>query len=154
MENNPSVKVVYCKCRYFGDKKGRWKLAPYSFLQLISQNCLPSTSLFRRSDFDKTNGYNPKLTINEDSELWISLLETGGEVYKIPKNYFFYRKHPESTIKKHRSIGDETALMIYDIHKKTYRKTFEHPLFMSRKLLKYKRGYNKYRILTFRKPIP
>ena len=93
MENSTNTKLVYCKGKYFGSKHGRWKLAPYSFLQLISQNCLPNTSLFRRIDFDKTFGYNTSLTINEDWEFWISLLETGGEVYRIPKYYFFYRKH-------------------------------------------------------------
>lgn len=153
MENSTNTKLVYCKGKYFGSKHGRWKLAPYSFLQLISQNCLPNTSLFRRADFDKTLGYNTLLTINEDWEFWISLLETGGEVYRIPKYYFFYRKHAGSTITNNRDKKEETSMIIYNLHKKTYDNTLEHPMFMSAKLLKIIRKYNKYRVLTFRKPL-
>lgn len=154
LERNPSIKVVYCKGKYFGDKHGRWKLPPYSFVQLISQNCLPSASLFRRSDFDKTYGYNPHLSINEDWEFWISLLETGGDVYRIPKYYFYYRKHKNSVITNNRNKELESIQLIYELHKETYDKTLEHPILLSRKMLKYKRKYNKYRRLTLRKPIP
>lgn len=154
MESQPILKIVYCKGKYFGSKRGRWKLPPYSFLQLISQNCFPNTSLFRRSDFEKTKGYNPALTINEDWEFWISLLETGGEVYRIPKYYFSYRKHTDSTITNNKDKSKETCMIIYDLHRNTYDRLFEHPIFMSAKLLKITRKYNKYRRLTFRKPLP
>lgn len=153
LENNIELKVVYCNGKYFGDKKGKWHLLPYSFEQLISENCLPNTSLFRRTDYDKTKGYNPDLVINEDWEFWISLLETGGNVYKIPKTYFYYRKHGDSLITNNEDKGRETTLKIYELHKETYDKVLEHPLYISRKMMRYKDKYNKYRLLTFRKPL-
>ena len=78
LENNAEVKLVYCAGVYFGDKKGKWKLAEYSFHQLLLKNCIHNSALFRRTDFDAVRGYNPDMITSEDWDLWISLLENGG----------------------------------------------------------------------------
>ena len=154
LENNPEVKLVYCRGVYFGDKKKKWKLEPYSYKQLLIKNCIHNTALFRRADFDKTSGYNPNMTASEDWDLWISLLETGGEVYVIEKDYFFYRKHKDSFTVNNQHKIEEIQKQIYLNHKEAYNDLLSNPIKLLQEHNKYKKGYNQLRRLTLRKQIP
>ncbi|MDR0370879.1 MAG: glycosyltransferase [Prevotellaceae bacterium] len=153
LENNASVKIVCCEGRYFGAKKNKWKLSDYTFEALLLQNSIPNTAMFRRTDFDKVGGYDPDLFICEDWELWINMLKDGGDVVKIKKEYFFYRKHGESTMKKNKSHYHKAYKLIYEKHKDLYAVLLENPLLLLREHRKYKKRYNTLRRLTFRKPI-
>ena len=154
LEKKPEVKLVYCRGVYFGDKKGKWKLEPYSYKQLLIKNCIHNTALFRRADFDKTSGYNPNMTTSEDWDLWISLLETGGEVCVIEKDYFFYRKHKDSFTDNNQHKIEETQKLIYLNHREAYNDLLSNPIKLLQEHNKYKKGYNQLRRLTFRKQIP
>ena len=154
LENNAEVKLVYCAGVYFGDKKGKWKLAEYSFHQLLLKNCIHNSALFRRTDFDAVRGYNPDMITSEDWDLWISLLENGGEVAYIDKEYFYYRKHVHSFTDNNQDKIDQTLKQIYQNHKEQYEKMLENPIQLLREHEKYKKGYNQLRRLTFRKQIP
>ena len=153
MENSPNVKIVYCDGIFFGSKKGKWKHPPYSFDGLLIANCIHNSAMFRRSDFDKTKGYNPAFFANEDWDLWLNLMKTGGEVFKIEKEYFFYRKHAESTIDNYRDRRPEMRKLLYENNKELYVHLLENPLQLLAEHKIYKEKYNKYRRLTFRKPI-
>ncbi len=153
MENNPNVKVVYANGAYFGDKKKKWRLKDYTFNDLLISNCIHNSALFRRIDFDKCGGYDPALVINEDWDLWISILKTGGEVVKIKKEYFFYRKHGESIIMKHSRQDTETLKTIHKKHKELYAHLLDNPILLLFEHRKFKKKYNRLRRFTFRKPI-
>ena len=94
LEDNPKCKVVYGKAEYFGGATGEWILPEYSYEKELWQNAIYCTAVYRRSDYDKTKGYNPNMKYgNEDWDFWLSLLTKDDEVYKIPETVLFYRKH-------------------------------------------------------------
>ena len=93
IERDPKLKLVCCECEYIGDKTGRIELPKYSLETLCERNCFVCTSLFRRIDFDRIGGYNDNMKLGlEDWDFWLSLLENGGKVYRIPEVLFYYRK--------------------------------------------------------------
>lgn len=92
LDSNPNIKIVCGDIELFGAKKGKLLLPEHSMEMILAQNTIAVSSLFRRSDFDKTQGFNPNMIIGfEDWDFWLSLLENGGEVFKIDKTCFFYR---------------------------------------------------------------
>ena len=131
----------------------KWHLPEYSFQDLLIYNCIHNSAMFRREDFDKTDGYDTKLIINEDWDLWINILKSGGEVVKIEKEYFFYRKHDESTIVKFPREDEFTLKYIYQKYKDLYASLLENPILLLFEHRKFKQRYNTLRRLTFRKPL-
>lgn len=96
-EKHPSTKLVYCQADFFGSKEGHWNLPEYKYDSFIYDNCIFCSAIFRRDDFLKTAGYNPNMKkIDEDWDLYLSLLEENDEVYCIPETLFFYRQHENS----------------------------------------------------------
>lgn len=140
----------------FGRKKGKWKLPEYNFNDFLVKVSIHNTSMYRKADYDKTNGYEPELKYCEDWEFWINLLKRGGDVYKIRKDYFFYRRHKDSTQRKYRSTDENKFVtkFIYEKHKELYASLLENPLELLQQHKKYKKGYNQLRRLTFRKQLP
>lgn len=91
-ENNDKLTVVYCKVELFGNSSGSWKLPNYSFELLLNRNVFFCTALFKKADFDKTNGFDPLMKVGlEDWDFWITLLSNGGQVYQINETLFYYR---------------------------------------------------------------
>lgn len=94
LESHPKTKLVYCEAEYFGKRTGRWQLPDYNHDLLLWSNPVFCSAVFRRSDFDLTSGYNPKMRHGiEDWDFWLSLLGPDDEVYRIPKVMFYYRQH-------------------------------------------------------------
>lgn len=153
LENNENVKIVYCQGVYFGTRKGKWKLPTYSFEELLISNCIHNSAMFRRSDFDKTNGYNPSIFASEEWDLWINMLKSGGDVYKIEKDYFFYRKHAASTIDNLSDKRSEMRKLVYENNKELYEQFLENPIQLLVEHRKYKQRYNKLRRLILAKPL-
>ena len=103
-----NVKIVYCDAELFGAKKGKWILPSYDILTMLRANCIFCTALFRRCDYDNTVGYNPNMKFGwEDWDFWLSLLELGGDVYKINETYFYYRVKNNSMIVELKRSQDE-----------------------------------------------
>lgn len=97
LENHPDTKLVYCQAEYFGFKKGAWDLDPYDYEKLLWGNMIFCSAVYRRSDYDKTTGYNEGMRDgNEDWDFWLTLLRKEDKVYQIPKVLFFYRQHSVS----------------------------------------------------------
>lgn len=94
LESHPKTKLVYCKAKYFGDRDDDWKVPEYQYKNIIYENCIFCSCVYRRKDFDKTNGYNQNMIYGcEDWDFLLSLLEPEDEVYCIPEVLFLYRKH-------------------------------------------------------------
>ena len=97
LEASEKVGIVYCLAEFFGARSGRWELPPYAFPAILLDNCIFCTALFRRADWLLVGGYNPNMLHGwEDYDFWLSLIERGREVYRIPEVLFFYRKSERS----------------------------------------------------------
>ena len=99
MEEHPDVTLVYCRARYFGDRNDEWILPEYNFNRLLFGNMIFCSCVYRRLDYDKTEGYNINMKYGyEDWNFLLSLLKKESKVYQIPEILFFYRKHGESML--------------------------------------------------------
>jgi glycosyltransferase involved in cell wall biosynthesis len=96
LNSNEQVKMVNGQGEFFGDRHGKWNLKPYSRRLLARKNMLYISGIFRKSDFDKTDGFCPEIKGPEDWDFWISLLKRGGEVVRLPEICLYYRIHGNS----------------------------------------------------------
>lgn len=97
--DNTDYSVVYCEAEYFGKQNGKWHLPEFSDDNILKNNIVFCSSIFKKSDFDKTLGYNKNMIYGfEDWDLWISFLKIGCKFYKIPKVHFYYRVKENSMI--------------------------------------------------------
>jgi glycosyltransferase involved in cell wall biosynthesis len=137
LDNNPSVKVVYCDAELFGASSGKWILPPYSFKDILMENLIFCTALYRKTDFDQAGGYNENMREGfEDWDFWISMLKSGGEVHKIPEILFYYRIRHDSRNNRLDTVK-QLALRqrIYENHKGTYDRYFSIPDLLYRQYL-------------------
>ena len=132
-ENSSDVLLVYSRAIFFGRKNKKWLLPEFSMEIMLCQNVIYCSAIFRRSDFDKTGGYNSNMKGGfEDWDFWLSLLEIegGGNVIRIDEPLFFYRIKARS-----RNTGINSAMYsklrktIYENHKKLYCGTFFNPVY-------------------------
>lgn len=128
LTENPDVKLVYCKAKYFGDRNDEWVLPKYDYNGLLLSNQIFCSCVYRRSDFDKTAGYDTNMKKGlEDWDFLLSLLDGNSKVYKIPEILFFYRKHGKSMISGANNISQEITNYIYQKHKKKYTELLGSP---------------------------
>lgn len=91
-ENNPALKLVYCKARYFGTIEREWTLPDFSLKNLSNDNMIFCSAIYKKADWEQIGGYDATLLKGlEDWEFWIALLKNGGAVYRIDETEFFYR---------------------------------------------------------------
>ena len=126
----PETGIVYCEAEYFGEKTGKWDLPPYSFEKMLRENKIFCSAFFRREDYDATCGYDPKMIHGlEDWDFWLSLLELGKKVYRIPKTLFYYRIRANSMVN---TLDEEKYAYlrerIYRNHITLYMQHFPDPL--------------------------
>ncbi len=130
LDESPHVKLVCGYEQLFGKRKGLRKLPEYSMEMLLGQNTFATTSLFRKSDFFLTSGFNANMKESfEDWDFWLSLLETGGEVRNLDVVARYYRVRDGS---RNFSLTSEhlkrLRWQIYQNHKALYAKHFFDPM--------------------------
>lgn len=92
LDHDPEVGIVYCLANCFGARQGRWQVPDFSLGGMRLTNLIFCSAFFRRVDWEKTGGYNPNMATGwEDWDFWLSLLEMGRRVQRIPETLFFYR---------------------------------------------------------------
>jgi len=126
IENDASIGAVYCKANLFGINDGSWELLDYSFENMLVDNCVFATALFRKEDWEKIGGYSEDFKAGlEDYDFWLSMLELGKGIYQIPEVLFYYRVKEASML---RDFATNQAMV-----KQTYRQIyFNHPDFYER----------------------
>lgn len=90
-ENTSDVLLVYSRAMFFGRENKKWLLPEFSMEIMLGQNVIFCSAIFRRSDFDRTGGYNSNMRGGfEDWDFWLSLLEIErGERYSRLMNRSF-----------------------------------------------------------------
>lgn len=97
LKDDAKVGIVYCKAEKFGVEEGVWQLPPYTLNELVIDNVIFCTGLYRKSDWSLVGGYNESLRHGmEDYEFWIKLVHLGREVHQIDELLFFYRVQKSS----------------------------------------------------------
>lgn len=133
LDEKAHVGAVYCYADLFGRAAGRWKLPDYSFEQMLLENIVFVSAMFRKSDWQAVGGFKSTLKHGlEDYDFFISLLELGKEICQIPEVLFHYR------IKK----NSRTTSMVANIHavKEAYQTIQQqHPAFYRRHADEYMR---------------
>jgi glycosyltransferase involved in cell wall biosynthesis len=97
LDAGEGIGIVYCEAEYFGELTQPWKLPAYKFPDILLGNVIFCSGFFRRSDWEKTTGYYP-LNGWEDYDFWLSLIEMGRDVVRIPEILFHYRRTSGSMI--------------------------------------------------------
>ena len=134
LDKDNDVKIVYSNFENFDEASGI-EVPKFSMKELLLENMIFCSAVFRRADFENTKGYNEKM-INgiEDWDLWLSLLSYGGKVYKIPRVCFFYRIRKNS---RQRSISEEQYKLLknqlYLNHEELYFSFFGNPIDLYKK---------------------
>ncbi|MBP3983143.1 glycosyltransferase family 2 protein [Pseudoxanthomonas helianthi] len=92
MRADANVGIVYCKALKFGAESGPWGLPAYSLRELVIDNVIFVTSLFRRADWELVNGFNQSLRRGvEDYEFWVKIVALGRDVIQLDEYLFNYR---------------------------------------------------------------
>ena len=133
-KNHSTTKLVYCKAKKFGSINGYWNMPTYKYENLLWKNLIFSTAMYKRSDYDKTNGYNSNLKYGlEDWDFFLSLLNERDVVYCIDEVLFFYRTKEESrtTILINENHMQESLMTIYNNHKEKYVPYISNIIFLS-----------------------
>ncbi|HAJ60982.1 MAG TPA: glycosyl transferase family 1 [Cyanobacteria bacterium UBA8543] len=112
LEENENVGLVDCEVELFGEQNGQCEFLPkYSFPLILLINCVYPVGVFRKSDWEKTNGYNPNMIYGwEDHDFWLYIVELGREVVRLPEVLFFYRQRSGS---RDKSIQGEQFIYLY-----------------------------------------
>lgn len=97
LERHPEIGIVYCLAECFGARQGRWDIPGFSAWGMRFSNLIFCSALYRKTDWDRAGGYNPNMVKGwEDWDFWLSHLETGSKVFRIPETLFYYRVAAES----------------------------------------------------------
>lgn len=143
LDENPKLGIVYCKAQMFGQDTGEWLLPEYTIEGMLSQCLIFVTGFFRREDFDAIGGWDPEMTYYyEDWDFWLSVIERGREVYRIPEYHFFYRIVETSRTrtrdwKEEKKLGVVTQ-RLYKKHVQLYVEHFQNPISLYSQLQKNK----------------
>ncbi len=125
--DNPKAGIVYTEVRYFGSRAGKMNLGTYSLERMLTSNRIVSAAFFRREDWDKTGGYSESYVFGlEDWDFWLSIIELGREVIKIPDSFLYYRVYSDPRVSRSGRINSdrkralESILLVYKSHDSLY----------------------------------
>ena len=107
IEGDPQVRLVSCNALLFGalpreqlcftQPQGSSDGVRGSLADVLDRSfSVYIGTIFRRADFDKVGGFNESMTHSEDLDLWVRLLELGGNTYYADKVLGEYRVRPHS----------------------------------------------------------
>lgn len=126
IELDSNIGIVYCKAELFGEKNGEWKLPKYSTRQMLINNIIFVTALFRKKDWELVGGFDLSFKRGlEDYDFWLSIIGLGKDVIQIPEILFRYRIKSISRNKSfEKNINDmkQTYEKLYFKHKDLYLK--------------------------------
>ncbi|TGM56534.1 glycosyltransferase [Leptospira adleri] len=118
---NPSLGIVYCEAEFFGSMHGKWNLPEYKFPEILLDNCIFVSSVFRRSDWKEVGGFNANMKNEwEDYDFWLKLIEKGRNVYRIPRVLFYYRRGHISRSSRSLDRFLPLYMQLYENHKRLY----------------------------------
>lgn len=160
MEGQPDVGIVYCKAMKFGAEEGPWGLPVYTLRELVIDNVIFVTSLFRKADWRAVGGFSEKLRHGvEDYEFWVKIVSLGRQVVQLDEYLFFYRIQPTSRTKgfeRDRSVVVSTYAEIFrsnvDFYARHAEYLFEHRFGLYEEIARWRGRYGRIDALVERHP--
>jgi glycosyltransferase involved in cell wall biosynthesis len=97
LDRNPDTGIVYGLVELFGDAGGLWELPDFTPDRLLYDNMIVATAMFRRKEWLSVGGYCHRMLYGwEDWDFWLSLVERGCRVVRMPQVALFYRIRKDS----------------------------------------------------------
>ena len=139
----------YARAGLFGAMTGEWKLTDYSLENILGQNCIYCSALYRRTTYDAVGGYKTNMIYGfEDWDFWLSIIENNEKtkIHRIDEILFLYRVRKNSMA---RSMDTDKIYkmrkQIWCNHKSLYANNFYSPIhsfeyYSVRNSLEYKLG--------------
>ncbi|BHH82707.1 glycosyltransferase family A protein [Desulforhopalus sp. 52FAK] len=127
LEKKTEIGIVYCRAQLFGAVDTEWLLPPYSLEEMLKDNVIFCTAMFRKSDWEEVGGYDSGMIYGwEDYDFWLSLIEKGREVYQIPEILFSYRVASDSMVRS-KEKWQKVAMFkrIFERHQKLFTNNIE-----------------------------
>jgi len=121
------VGIVYCRARLFGAVDTEWILPSFSLTEMLLDNVIFCSAMFRKSDWQAVGGYDPGMIYGwEDYDFWLSLIERGCGVYQIPKILFSYRVASGSMVRS-KERWQKVAMFkrVFERHQKIFADNIE-----------------------------
>lgn len=139
-DKNPDVTLVYPEVQLFGDKNEKWNLANYSYQEILYNNMIVCSAIYKREDWLKTNGYNPNMIYGlEDWDFWLTLLHKDSVVIRLDKIHFFYRIRNDSmTRTADQEHFNQSYMQLFLNHQDLYLKNL-NPVADRRLIIDYKK---------------
>lgn len=153
-EKMPQVELVYCRATYFGTKIGNWDLRYKGYRELLMENAIFCSSVYRREDCLRIGGYDEALLTGfEDWDFYVRLLDEEKIVYQIPQELFFYRIKEVSMLVESVQGGnwERISEYIYQKSRDKYAKVFGEGFQLLRELNYYKRKEEKRQAVWWRR---
>ena len=126
LQKKQEVGIVYCEADFIGAGVGKWKLPPFTIERMLMDNIIFVSALFRKTDWEAVGGFCTELEYGvEDYDFFLSLIERGTEVEKIPETLFHCRiksKSRTSAFMEDREKIKSTYEKIYYRHHALYQK--------------------------------
>lgn len=146
---DPDLGVVYCKATRFGAAQGPWDLPEYSLRELVIDNVIFVSGVFRKADWARVGGFDEHLTHGvEDYAFWVKLVNAGCRVRQLDEALFHYRVQAESRTSGFSRDRDVVVATYADIFRKNidfYAKhaevLFEHRFALHDELGRYRTRY-------------
>lgn len=96
-ESDAALGIVYCRGEKFGAEQGGITAAAFTLTRMRFSNLIFCSAVFKKADWEQVGGYKPEMRFGcEDWEFWMSLLELGRMVLRLPEVAFWYRIRSES----------------------------------------------------------
>lgn len=132
LENKDALAIVSCYTKFFTNKivnvVHELKPAGTNYRDLMFENKLIATSLYRRKCWEEVGGYDESMKKGfEDWEFWLNVTKRGWEFQFVEEFLFYYRKSKKSmlvdTINHHAETNME---YIFRKHKELYTAHFDN----------------------------
>ena len=127
LDAEPDVGIVYCRAMLFGAVNSEWALPPYSIEEMLKDNVIFCSALFRREDWETVGGYDTGMVYGwEDYDFWLSLIERGRKVRQLDSHLFYYRVSPDSMVRtKEKCQKVQMFTRVYHRHQEFIGKNIE-----------------------------
>jgi len=97
LAENPRAGIVSGDSVFFGRRSGKAPFPEFSKWRMTVDNCIPAASVFRKSDWERADGYCEDFKEGfEDWDFHLALLEAGLEYHHLNETVHYYRRHEDN----------------------------------------------------------